>query len=53
MIHTEGARERRVGFDNYTVLGAEGCDVCPGVEGVDFDLVDCWSSFRGGVEQFL
>jgi hypothetical protein len=34
------------------VFVAVGCQFAAGVEGVDFDLVDCWEETGGGGEEF-
>ena len=48
VFHSEGASERRVGFDDDIVALAEGRYVCMGVEGMDFHLVDCRVDARIG-----
>lgn len=46
MFHSEDASERCVGFDDNVVALAEGSEFCPGIEWINFDLVDCRGDAR-------
>ena len=48
MFHSEGASERCISFHDDIVALAEGSYGCSGVEGMDFDLVDCRADARVG-----
>lgn len=53
MLHPPSPSERSVCFDDDVMLVAEGSDLGPGVERVNFDLVDGWMQSRFRCEKLL